>query len=77
MKKIKMIMTTGAFALALVFSFAFKPNSANFATAYIKGPLNDCITQVSCNGGSTLCKINGITQAYLDRAVCATPAFQH
>ena len=74
MKRMKMSLTSGAFITALVLSFAFKPASPKFATAYIKNVAQQCIVEVQCAGGSRTCNVSGKT-AYTDKNSCLTTAF--
>ena len=78
MNKIKVFFTTGAFALALVLSFAFKPAAAPKFTAYYSASVGAPCTTITnvCTGGSVACKV-ATKQAYTDMSTCTTPAFTH
>jgi hypothetical protein len=74
MKKIKMLLYSAAFVLALSASFAFKPAKVLF-TAYL--PTASCSTQTqSCtNVHGANCLVGGI-QAYQDQGHCLVMAFR-
>ena len=74
MKKIKALLYSAAFIIALSASFAFRPGEPAFTSAYL--PTASCTTLASCNGGQTLCTISGV-QAYLDMGTCLQTAFMH
>jgi hypothetical protein len=71
MKKIKVVLTSGAFALALVLSFAFTPKAAKFSNAFIKDAQGHCTVPVTCLGGTRTCVISTKT-AYLNAACTIT-----
>jgi len=71
MKRIKLVLTSGAFALALVLSFAFTPNAAKFSNAFIKDSQGHCTVPVTCAGGSKTCLVSSKI-AYLNAACTIT-----
>ncbi len=77
MKKIKVLLYSAAFIVALSVSFAFKPVSSPYAVAYFKSPAPFCTaTTDKCNGGPAACLVSGVA-AYSDQNVCTIPAGMH
>lgn len=75
MKKIKMLLYSAAFVLALSASFAFRPSSPK-AISYLPNPAPTCTATTNvCSSGLTLCIVGG-QQAYTDQGVCKKMAFK-
>jgi Family of unknown function (DUF6520) len=68
MKKIKVLLYSAAFVLALSASFAFKPIPNQAPNAFIT-KITTCDTPVYCNGGSATCVIQGKT-AFANKSSC-------
>jgi Family of unknown function (DUF6520) len=75
MKKIKVLLYSAAFVIALSASFAFKAAENQANNAYIT-VTTSCDTPVFCNGGVATCTISGKV-AVAKNSPCSSAAFMH
>jgi uncharacterized protein DUF6520 len=76
MKKIKVLLYSGAFVLALSASFAFKASPNQTFNAFLKAGTPSCNSGVNCNGGMATCVISG-QSAFTDQGSCMILAHMH